>query len=83
LAQRLAEGLRGIDGLQVESPHTNIVFVDLVGTARERSAQLLDHLKSQGVLATGLYRLRFATHLDVDAAGVDSAVTAIRSFFRA
>ena len=31
LAQRLAEGLRGIDGVQVETPHTNIVFVDLVG----------------------------------------------------
>jgi threonine aldolase len=83
LARRLAEGLRGIDGLQVEAPHTNIVFVDLVGAAREQSTQLLDHLKSQGVLATGLYRLRFVTHLDVDAAGVDTAVAAIRSFFKA
>ena len=34
------------------------------------------------VLATGLYRLRFATHLDVDAAGVDTAVAAIRGFFQ-
>jgi threonine aldolase len=33
--------------------------------------------------ATGLYRLRFVTHLDVDAAGIDRAVAAIRSFFRA
>jgi threonine aldolase len=81
LARRLAEGLAGIDGLKVEAPHTNIVFVDLVGAARERSADLLKHLQAQGVLATGLYRLRFVTHLDVDAAGVDRAVAAIRSFF--
>jgi threonine aldolase len=81
LAKRLAEGLTGVEGLQVEAPQTNIMFVDLVGAAREKSAQLLDHLKAQGVLATGLYRLRFATHLDVDAAGVDSAIAAIRGFF--
>jgi threonine aldolase len=83
LACRLAEGLAGIEGLQVEPPQTNILFVDLLGPARERSAGLLEHLGRQGVLATGLYRLRFVTHLDVDAAGVDRAVAAIRSFFRA
>jgi threonine aldolase len=31
------------------------------------------------VLATGLYRLRFVTHLNVDAAGVDRTVAAIRT----
>src|SRR5262249_10298431 len=80
LARRLAEGLQGIEGLQVEAPQTNILFVDLTGPARERSADLLAHLQQQGVLATGLYRLRFVTHLDVDAEGVDRAVRAIRSF---
>lgn len=83
LAQRLADGLVGIEGLQVEAPQTNIVFVDLVGAARARSAALLEHLKGQGVLITGLYRLRFVTHLDVDAAGVDRATAAVREFFKA
>ncbi len=83
LAARLAEGLRGIAGLEVEAPQTNIVFVDLVGAARAQSAALQEHLKAQGVLITGLYRLRFVTHLDVDAAGVDRAVAAVRSFFAA
>ena len=83
LAQKLAEGLRGIEGLQVEVPQTNIVFVDLTGAAREQSEALLKHLAGHGVLATGLYRLRFATHLDVDEAGVDRAVAAIRQFFKA
>ena len=81
LAVRLADGLQGIAGLEVEAPQTNIVFVDLVGAAREKSAALQEHLKAQGVLITGLYRLRFVTHLDVDAAGVDHAVAVVRSFF--
>ncbi|WP_341915969.1 low-specificity L-threonine aldolase [Polaromonas sp. YR568] len=81
LAKRLADGLSGIEGLQVEAPQTNILFVDLVGSARDRSEALLRHLASQGIQATGLYRLRFVTHLDVDAAGVDRAIAAIRGFF--
>lgn len=80
LALRLAAGLQGIEGLVVEPPQSNIVFVDLVGAAREQSAALLAHLKEQGVLITGLYRLRFVTHLDVDAAGIDRAVDAVRQF---
>ena len=83
LGRRLADGLTGINGLSVESPHTNIVFVDLSGSAAKRSAGLIDHLKAQGVLATGLYRLRFVTHLDVDANGIDRAVAAVRAFFSA
>jgi len=83
LARRLADGLAGIEGLQVEAPQTNLLFVDLTGPARARSGELLPYLKQAGVLATGLYRLRFATHLDVDAEGIDRAIAAIRSFFRA
>lgn len=78
LAQRLADGLAALDGLQVEPPQTNIVFVDLHGALREKSAALLDDLAAQGIRATGLYRLRFVTHMDVDAHGIDRAVAAIR-----
>ena len=83
LARQLAQGLAGIDGLQVEAPATNMVFADLTGAARQQSAGLVEHLASEGVLATGLYRLRFATHLDVDAAGIERAVAAVHRFFRA
>ena len=82
LARRLADGLADIEGLQVEAPHTNIVFVDLTGVAKARSADLLRHLAECGIQATGLYRLRFVTHLDVDAEGIDRAAAAIRQFFR-
>jgi threonine aldolase len=83
LARRLAEGLAGLEGVQVEPPETNIVFLDLTGAARDRSAALLEALKAEGILATGLYRLRFVTHLDVDAAGIDRAIGAFRKFFHA
>jgi threonine aldolase len=78
LALRLAEGLQGIDGLQVQMPQTNILFVQVPGG---RGPQLLAHLKEQGVLATGLAGLRFVTHLDVDRAGIDRAIAAVRGFF--
>ena len=82
LARRLADGLANIDGLKIEAPQTNILFVDLTGAAKDRSAALLKHLADHGIQATGLYRLRFVTHLDVDADGVDRAVAAIRGFFK-
>ncbi len=83
LARRLAEGLAEVPGLQMEAPQTNILFVDLVGSAKERSAELLQYLKTHGILATGLYRLRFVTHLDVDAVGIDRAIAAITGFLKA
>ena len=83
LALRLANGLSQLPGLVVEAPQTNILFVDLVDTARDRSAELIPFLATRGVLATGLYRLRFVTHLNVDAAGIDQAIAAVRDFMAA
>ncbi|MEK8047169.1 low-specificity L-threonine aldolase [Ideonella margarita] len=80
LAQRLASGLQGVPGISVRSAQTNIVFVDV---ADGRGADLLAHLAGQGILATGLIGLRFVTHLDVDAAGIDRTVAAVREFFAA
>ena len=75
LAQRLAAGLQGLPGLTVEPPQTNILFADLQG---ERAHGLMAHLKAHGILATGLYKLRFVTHLDIDADGVDRTIAAMR-----
>ena len=70
--------LSGIAGLSVRSAQTNIVFVDV---ADGRGPALLAHLKDHGVLATGLIGLRFVTHLDVDAAGIDRVLEVVRGFF--
>ena len=83
LVRRLALGLSGIEGLVVEPPQTNILFVDLVGPARARSAGLIPYLASRGILASGLYRLRFVTHLDVDEAGIDHVLAVMREYFSA
>ena len=80
LARRLAQGLGALPGLVVEPPHSNILFVDLVGEARARSSDLVAFLAARGVLITGLYRLRFVTHLDVDTAGIYHAVAMMREF---
>ena len=77
LARRLADGLASIPGITVTAPDTNIVFAEVAGG---RAEALLAHLKQHGVLATGLIGLRFVTHLDVDAAGVDRAIAATREF---
>lgn len=78
LAQHLAQGLAGIAGLSVRSVTTNIVFVDV---ADSQGPALLEHLQAHGVLATGMLGLRFVTHLDVDAAGIDHAIACTRDFF--
>jgi threonine aldolase len=85
LARHLAEGLSGLPGVTFEPPQTNVLFVDLQGP---RAGGLVEHLKARGVLATGsLYgqshRMRFVTHLDVDAEGVGRAIAAVREHLTA
>jgi len=74
-AKRLAEGLQGLPGVKVQAPQTNMVFVD-VEPARARG--LVERLRERGVLATGLYRLRLVTHLDVSAGDIDRAILVMR-----
>jgi threonine aldolase len=74
-ARRLAEGLQGLPGVSVALPQTNIVFVDLV-PAKARGAT--ERLQARGVLATGLYKLRLVTHLDVTASDVERAILVLR-----
>ena len=77
LAKRLADGLRAIPGVTIRSAQTNIVFVDV---ADGHGPALLEYLKQANVLATGLIGLRFVTHLDVDAQGIDHAIASVRAF---
>jgi threonine aldolase len=71
-ARVLAEGLREL-GCDVIAPETNIVIFDapegFVGQMAERGVELSD---------TPDGRVRAVTHLDVDRAGIDSALEAAR-----
>ncbi|MDO9075464.1 MAG: low-specificity L-threonine aldolase [Rubrivivax sp.] len=75
-ARALAEGLQGLPGVTVQAPQTNIVFVDL---APEKAAGVVERLRAAGLLCTGLYRLRFVTHLDVSSADIARAVAVLRA----
>lgn len=74
-ARRLAQGLQGLSGVSVEMPQTNIVFVDL---APDKPADVVARLAARGVLATGLYRLRLVTHLDVGGDDIERALAVLR-----
>ena len=78
-ARILARGLAQIPGLLVEEPETNLVFFDTSGTG-QTADELADRARLAGVMVStvGRYRARACTHLDVDAAGVELAVQAIR-----
>jgi threonine aldolase len=71
-AERLAQGLREA-GFEVQGPHTNMVFVN----APDGFA---DHMVNNEILVLGGPRMRLVTHLDVDAAGIERALAAARSF---
>jgi threonine aldolase len=74
-ARTLAQGLQGLPGVTVEPPQTNMVFVDL---APEKAQGVVDRLKARGLLCTGLYRIRFVTHLDVSHDDIARAVQVLR-----
>jgi threonine aldolase len=74
-ARALAEGLQGLPGVTVQPPQSNILFVDL---APEKAKGVVERLRAAGVLCTGLYRLRFVTHLDVSAADIARATAILR-----
>jgi len=77
-AERLAKGLASL-GLKVEGPHTNMVFAHVPA---ESVAGLKRHLEDNGVVALVGPKLRLVTHLDVDAAAIDRAVSVFASFFQ-
>ncbi|MBI3668232.1 MAG: aminotransferase class I/II-fold pyridoxal phosphate-dependent enzyme [Acidobacteria bacterium] len=80
-ARYLAEGLAAIPGIAVDprKVQTNIVIFDLRGTGRT-AAEFCAELAKRKVLAgpTDKYCIRMVTHYDVDRAGIDRALTALR-----
>jgi threonine aldolase len=74
-ARRIAEGLQGLHGVSVAPPQSNIVFIDL---AADKPNDVVARLRDSGVLATGLYKLRLVTHLDVSADDIERAIPVLR-----
>jgi len=75
-ARQLAEGLQGIDGLEVDldAVQTNMVFVQLSKDTRE---ELISAMRDQGVLVSGRRdTLRLVTHFDFHEDQVQAVVHA-------
>jgi threonine aldolase len=83
-AKRLAEAFAGIPGITLSHSDTptNIVVADTGGDEATRDA-FLRAVASEGVLlgpaAGGPGRFRAVTHLDVDDAGIERAIAAVRA----
>jgi threonine aldolase len=83
-AKALAEGLAEIPGIELDpfTVETNIVWFDVRG--RRTANKVAAALKEQDVLMGGYgqSRMRAVTHLDVDHAGIEAALDAMRRVMR-
>ena len=79
-AERLAEGLRGLEGMTVDAQHTNMVFVRV---PTDRLKALDAHLRAAQVRVSIGYlpTVRLVTHLDIDDDGVERTIAAFEGFF--
>ncbi len=77
-ARLLAEGLEGIEEVSVKS-ETTMVFIE---SESKDLVALREHLHARQILiGEQQLPIRLVTHLDIDNAGIDRAITAIQSFY--
>ena len=83
-ARRLAEGLAELPGVAINPIHveTNLVFFHLTAMSAD---QFVEEMAGYGVRmgVMGPALVRAVTHLDVDSAGIDTALTAARKVLTA
>jgi threonine aldolase len=83
-ARRLAEGLAELPGIKLDPAdvETNLVFFDVTGPLDAATA--VERLLALGIRMGDMAprTIRAVTHLDVDRAGIDRALTAAREVFR-
>ncbi len=70
-AALLATGLRGLEGVTVEAPQTNIVWLNLAPAISGRVAAAL---KANDMLVSGSSAMRLVTHLDVSRADIERVI---------
>jgi threonine aldolase len=84
-ARRLAEGIAQIPGLEIDAAKvkTNIIIFGCRKSGKTGGA-ICDGLRRHGIWAldTAPFSVRFVTHCDVDCAGIERALTALRTVLR-
>jgi len=82
-ARRLAEGLRGVAGLELDpgTPATNMVFLALRPEVERDAEQVAAEIKTRGVRVgvTGERRFRLVLHYWIDDRGVERTIEAFRT----
>ena len=80
-ARRLAEGIARIRGLRIDAAkvRSNIVIFDCSGIGKT-AVELCEELYRRGIWAqdTATYSVRMVTHIDVDRAGIERALAALK-----
>jgi threonine aldolase len=81
-ARKLADGLRQVQGLAVDqdSPHTNMVYLNLADEVQTNTQQVMQRMKDYGVLVDpeNARRLRLVTHYRIDDSAVEKAISAFQ-----
>jgi threonine aldolase len=81
-AKKLAEGLRQVDGLVVDtnSPYTNMVYLNLSEAVPMNAQQITQKMKDLGVLVDpeNARRFRLVTHYWIDEAAVEKTISAFQ-----
>ena len=84
-ARRMAVALAGIPGILLDPAHVETNIVIAAVSPAERLPRFIEAAKERGLLVVafgGPGRFRAVTHLDVDDAGIDRAVAAVREVAR-
>ncbi len=80
----LAEGLANIEGISVQTPETNLIFLDIseLGVSSEQfNERLMTH--DIRTCVTGKTQMRAVTHLDVSTPQIKEAITAFQKVAQA
>ncbi|HCA78738.1 MAG TPA: low-specificity L-threonine aldolase [Bacteroidetes bacterium] len=80
-ARRLAEGLRGIPGIELETPapQTNMVYFRFAQSGKLDAAEIVEQMRKRGILAD----VRLVTHRWISSEDVDKVVVAFREVMKA
>jgi threonine aldolase len=81
-ARKLADGLRQIDGIDVDgdAPHTNMIYLNLSEGVKVNMEKVGKRMKDLGVLLDVFHprRLRLVTHYWIDDEAVEKSIAAFR-----
>ncbi len=79
-AKRLADGLRAIPTLIVDSPQSNMVYFNLGPQAKSTAPQIIAGMQERGVImdSENAYRFRLVTHYWVSAEDVEKVLASFR-----